>query len=121
MDNTYAVLIGKFILAVATALLAFSFMPGSNWYWSLVIGTATTIITFLVSDLILYRYIGNISASIVDGIIGTSILSLVSLQIPAVQVNTTAGLVFFFVLAVGGFVFRNYLERNGMLQERDRV
>ncbi|MBO8138720.1 MAG: DUF2512 family protein [Desulfotomaculum sp.] len=117
----YVLMFGKFVLTAAAAMLALFFVPGNPLYWGIVIGAASTLVTWLVSDYLMYPRFGSITASFVDGILGVAVFALTSYLVPALRANNTIYLIYLFIVGFGGFVLRQYLVRNRMMRKAPEV
>lgn len=125
MKNTLLTLIIKLILAFVAAWFSFSFIGGNTLGWSLLTAAVTAIISYFIIDLIVLPSLGNIAASILDGILAALIAFLISLLAGGVEVNNQMVDVFrtnlltlaFYaiIIAIMEYFLHSYLLQTGVL------
>ena len=73
---------------------------------------AGTALNYLFGDLFVLPKWGNLGASIVDGILAIGLAYIVDLAVPAFTTSAAGLLIFGALVAVGEYLFHQYLKRS---------
>lgn len=110
MNNTFLALLVKFVLTFVLAAIAFRFVDANSWGWIFTVALAATVMNYLVGDLLVLPALGNVVASVGDGLMGALIAYAVAFLMAPFSVSF-AGLATFAVLvAIGEYFFHQYLR-----------
>lgn len=78
MSKTNTALLAKFLLTFLAALLTFGFLDYNTWWSVFMIALIGTIINYLLGDLVVLPRVGNITASIGDGIMASLVAYIIT-------------------------------------------
>ncbi len=109
--NTFRVLLVKFIMTFIMAIVAFSFFNVNPAGLVLLVALIATIGNYLVGDLYVLPAMGNVIASIGDGILGAVLAFIVSLITVSFNVSFASLFIFAVLIAAGEYFFHPYLSR----------
>jgi len=109
--NTFRVLLVKFIMTFIMAIVAFSFFDVNPSGFVLLVALIATAGNYLVGDLYVLPAMGNVTASIGDGILGAILAYIVSLVTTAFDASLASLFIFAVLIAVGEYFFHPYLRR----------
>ncbi|MGR6835956.1 DUF2512 family protein [Syntrophomonas erecta] len=112
MGQTSRALLVKLVMTFIAGLLTLSLIDGNRWWPVLVIAIIGTAVNYFVGDLVVLPALGNITASIGDGIMAALVAYVVALAWPEVVVSFTSLLVFAIIIMVGEYFFHQYLEKS---------
>ncbi len=112
MNNTWRVLLVKFIMTLAIAIIAFSILDVNPFGWVLLVALVVTAVNYLVGDLYILPNYNNIAASIADGIMGGLLAVIVGLLTPAFAPGTGALIAFAVLTGIGEYIFHPYMMEN---------
>lgn len=108
--NRIRVLLIKFIMTFIVAIVAFSFLTANPAGWVLLVALIVTVGNYLLGDLYILPAMGNVMASIGDGILGAILAFIVSLATAAFNASFALLFVFALLLAAGEYFLRPYLS-----------
>lgn len=113
MSKTWMALLTKFLMTLVAAYLALTLIGGATFTQVLVIAVIGTALNYLLGDLVILPAGGNITASIVDGLMA-AILAYAVIRVWGVTdaVNWWSLAVFFVLVAVFEYFFHNYLKKS---------
>lgn len=109
--NTFRVLLVKFIMTFIMAIVAFSFFDVNPAGLVLLVALIATAGNYLVGDMYVLPAMGNVMASIGDGILGAILAYIVSLVTAAFDVSIASLFIFAVLIAAGEYFFHPYLLR----------
>ena len=108
--NTAMALFAKFIMTFIFAAIAFRFIDANTWGWIFTISLAATAINYLVGDLLVLPSMGNMVASIGDGIMGALIAYVFAVFAGDFTISFAGLAVFALTVAVGEYFFHQFLR-----------
>ncbi len=112
MSRTTTALLVKLIITFAAAWVAFTLVDGNTMGWALWVATLGTIINYVVGDLLVLPSLGNVIASVGDGLMA----AIIAYAIDAFSVNFatsfTSLLIFAIIVTVAEFFFHMYLKND---------
>lgn len=109
--NTFRVLLVKFIMTFIMAIVAFSFFDVNPSGLVLLVALIATAGNYLLGDLYILPAMGNVMASVGDGILGAILAYIVSLVTAAFNVSFASLFIFAVLIAAGEYFFHPYLRR----------
>ena len=112
MDKTGTSLAIKFVMTFIVAAIAFYFMERNAWIWILAVSIVVTAVNYLIGDLVVLPSYGNIVASIGDGVMAGLVAYIMSLLFTTFDLTITAILTFGVLIAVGEYLFHQYLVKS---------
>ncbi len=115
MYKTIKVLIIKFILTLAAALIAFSLFGNIFLSVLLMIAISGTVINYLIGDLILLPSFGNTTAAIGDGGLAAIIAYIITLNSYGYILSLVPFIIFAILIAGSEYFFHNYLIKRDAL------
>ena len=107
--NRIRVLLIKFIMTFIVAIVA-SPLTANPAGWVLLVALIVTVGNYLLGDLYILPAMGNVMASIGDGILGAILAFIVSLATAAFNASFALLFVFALLLAAGEYFLRPYLS-----------
>ncbi len=110
--RTTFVLLYKFITTFIAAWVAFQAVDQNTISMILLIALIGTILKFTLKDLFIFPTMGNIFASIIDGILAATTVYVVDIFANNFSTSTTGLIIFAAIIAVGEYFFHIYLIRN---------
>ncbi len=111
MNKTMSALLIKFVLTLGAAWAAFSLFGDSTFTFVLTLAIAGTLLNYLIGDLFVLPNMGNIIASLGDGLLAV-ITAYVVAGFAYLRATTTAFVVFGVLVAVAEFFFHMYLLKS---------
>jgi hypothetical protein len=108
--NTAASLLAKFIMTFIFAAMAFRFIDANNWGWIFSISLAATVINYLVGDLMVLPALGNVIASIGNGLMGAGLAFVFGVFAERFAVSFAGLGGFALLVAIGEYFFHRYLR-----------
>jgi len=109
MNNTLTALVVKFVMTFLLATIAFRFVDANTWQWILVVSVASTLLNYLVGDLLVLPTLGNAVASVGDGLMGALLAYAVAVYIPEFSASFAGLAVFAVTVALGEYFFHQFL------------
>ncbi len=110
MSKTNTALLAKFLLTFLAALLTFGFLDYNTWWSVFMIALIGTIINYLFGDLVVLPRVGNITASIGDGIMASLVAYIITILWPGLTLTLTSLTVYAILVMIAEFFFHIYLE-----------
>ena len=117
MKTTMALII-KFAVTLAATWICFSVFGSVAFYTILVVAVVATIVNYLLGDQIIFRYFGNVTASISDGILSIITSYLILRFSPVTYFTMTSIYVFGMVIAVAEAFFHVYLVKSHIIENK---
>lgn len=102
----------KFVLTFVMAFIAFNLFLDNDITWILFLGLAGTVLNYIIGDLIVLPSMGNIVASIGDGLLAAIVAYSLDIFEPAFDTTWTTLVLFAILVAIGEYIFHNYLKRD---------
>ncbi|SJZ82779.1 DUF2512 family protein [Selenihalanaerobacter shriftii] len=112
MSQTITALIIKFIMTLVIAGIVFSLMNGNNFGWILIVSIAGTILNYLMGDLFVLPNLGNIVASLGDGLMAALTAYIIDLTTLNFATSLSSLAIFGILIAIGEYFFHQYLIQN---------
>lgn len=108
MSKTTWALIAKFILTMVAATLAFRFI-GNPWRWVIILSVAGTFLNYLLGDLVILPSLGNVVASLADGLLAAATAYVLDVMSPAFRTTSGSLILFAVLVAAAEYFFHMYL------------
>jgi hypothetical protein len=118
MKTTMALII-KFAVTLAAAWICFTFFSYIAFYTVPIIAVVATVVNYLLGDQIIFRYFGNVTASICDGILSIVIAYLILRFSPVTYFTMTSIYIFGIVIAIAEAFFHVYLVKSHLIENRN--
>ncbi|MBU5676142.1 YndM family protein [Alkaliphilus sp. MSJ-5] len=120
MSNTTMALVVKFIMTFIAAWLTLGVMDRNPLLWVVIVSIVGTVLNYILGDLVVLPNLGNIIASIGDGIMAAALAYIVDLF--TIDFNTTfSGLaVFALIVAVAEYFFHIYLLQSDTVAPKEK-
>lgn len=112
MSKTGNALLFKFLMTLIFAGITFTLIDGNAFRWAFIVALLGTAANYLVGDLLVLPSLGNIIASIGDGILATLIAYLISLGSLAFDTTFSSLAIYAILVAVGEYFFHQYLLKS---------
>lgn len=109
--KTALALIIKFVVTFAAAWIAFSIFGNIALYTVLIVAAISTVLNFLLGDLLILRYFGNVVATISEGIMGIVTAYLILQYSPVTLFSMGTIYAFGIMVAVAEIFFHMYLNK----------
>jgi len=107
--NTWRTLLVKFVMTLVISIIAFSFFDLNPAGWVFFVAVVVTIVNYLVGDSYVWPIYGNISASIINGVLSMAAAYIIGLT--TIAFNPALGaLLFFGAFIVSGEVIFHFLS-----------
>jgi hypothetical protein len=111
MSKTASVLIIKYIITFIAVWIAFDYIERNTLGTLLFVALACTVINYLVGDLLVLPNLGNIVASIGDGLLGALVAYGLDLILVGFITTINALIIFGILIAIVEFFFHIYLTK----------
>lgn len=108
--RTSMALLVKFLLTFVMALVVFNFFLENSLSWVLLLAILATALNYLIGDLLILPAMGNISASIADGVMAAITAYVLDILVREFNTNWAALLWFGILIAIGEYFFHIYLQ-----------
>lgn len=110
--RTSMALIVKFLLTFVMALISFYFLINNDISWIILLAIAGTVLNYIVGDLLILPSMGNIVASIGDGLMAAILAYIIDLLVFDFSTTFTTLLWFGVLIAIGEYFFHSYLKED---------
>lgn len=117
MKTTIALII-KFIISMAAAWIAFMIFGTASFWTMLMIAIAGTVLNFLIGDMLILPRFGNVTAAVLDGILGGVVAWLILIYTPVTNYSITSVYFFAVIVAVAEFFFHMYLVSARVVEKK---
>ncbi len=111
MQTTIALVV-KFAITFLAAVLSFYLLDNNTMGWVAIVALAGTALNYLLGDLVVLPRMGNITASVGDGLMGAIIAYAFTFIVPAFRVSWASLLLFAVLIVVAEYAFHMYLKRS---------
>lgn len=111
MNKTMVALGFKFVMTFFFAVISF-YVTDNPLNWVVIVSLAATGLNYLIGDLFVLPNMGNIVASLGDGIMGAITAYIIDLISPVFSTTITSLAVFAFLVAIGEYFFHLYLQKS---------
>ncbi|MDI6870232.1 MAG: DUF2512 family protein [Bacillota bacterium] len=108
MSKTATALIVKFLMTAVFGAIVFRPL-GNSWGWILTVGMVGTALNYLLGDLAILPSLGNVAASLGDGLLAALTAHVTGWLTPAFFTTFSSLLLFAVLIAVGEYFFHLYL------------
>ncbi|MFW5976631.1 MAG: DUF2512 family protein [Bacillota bacterium] len=108
--RTGLALLAKFILTLVAAFIAFNYLMNNEITWTLLVALVGTGVNYLIGDLMVLPSMGNLVASIGDGIMAALTAYVIDILIAGFATTWNALVWFGILITVGEFFFHRYLQ-----------
>lgn len=112
MSQTTTALLAKLGMTFVAAWLTLGFMDENTLGPILVTAIVGTVLNYLIGDLGVLPRLGNVIASLGDGVMAAFVAYIVSLLFPAFEISSNSLLVFAAIVAVAEYFFHMFLYRS---------
>lgn len=110
--QTATALLVKFAITFLAAVLSFTLLDKNTLGWVAMVALAGTVLNYLLGDLVILPRMGNIAASVSDGILGAIIAYAFTYIVPVFRVSWTSLLLFAVLIVAAEYAFHMYLKRS---------
>lgn len=117
--RTTTSLIIKFLATSIAAWITFSLIDGNTINFVLLVGASGTILNYLLSDLMILPAMGNIPASISDGLLAIATAYAVDLLSDFYNTSVTGLIIFGVIITVFEYFFHIYLMNDDKVAPND--
>lgn len=116
MYNVESTLILKSIIAIVFAVGTFMVIDTNTWFWVFVVGIASTIISYFLSDQVVLPELGGFAASISSGLIAPLTAYAVNLIVPAFTTSAISLAIFAVMVGSSEYIFQEYMDKSENIQ-----
>lgn len=116
--KTIMALIIKFAVTLAAAWICFSIFGYVAFYTVLIIAVVATAVNYLLGDQIIFRYFGNVTASVCDGILSIITAYLILRFSPVTYFTMASIYIFGIVIAIAEAFFHVYLVKSHVIENK---
>lgn len=110
--STTKILIIKFLMTVTFAAVTLSILRGNEFIWIFLIALATTVVNYLVGDLLILPSFGNTVGAVGDGLTAAVIAHIAGVVVLGFRTSLTTIVLFAILLAVGEYFLHPYILRS---------
>lgn len=110
--KTAITLIYKFITTFIAALLAFAFLDKNQMSIIVIVALAGTVLKYLLGDLFIFPTMGNVFASIIDGVLASVTAYVFDLFSTNFFTSSTGLIIFAGLIAAAEYFFHIYLIKH---------
>ncbi|MGE5557817.1 MAG: DUF2512 family protein [Bacillota bacterium] len=112
MNKTFTALVIKFLMTSIASYVAFRVTDNNGLTWILSVALAATVLNYLLGDLLILGTLGNLAATVADGVLAAFTAYLGAAVSPGNDVTSTSLLVFAVLVALGEYLFHTYLSHS---------
>ncbi|MFW5995846.1 MAG: DUF2512 family protein [Halanaerobiaceae bacterium] len=109
--KTGMAMILKYVLTFVAALIAFSILLENDVSWVLLLSLVAAVLNYLIGDLFILPSLGNLVASVGDGIMAALVAYVFDVLVPEFLISAAALVWFAVLIAIGEFFFHEYIRR----------
>lgn len=120
LSNTTTALLIKFVLTFGAAWFALGLVDTVPFTWILTIAVIGTILNYILGDLIVLPALGNVVASIGDGIMAALVAYMVALFTIDFAPTWGSLITFGVIVAVVEFFFHMYLKKDNKVAPKEK-
>lgn len=110
--GTTTTLLYKFVTTFIAAWLSFSVIDQNILSIIVIVALAGTLLKYLIGDLFVFPSMGNIFASIIDGILAAVTVYIFDLFSATLLTSSTGLIIFAALISVAEYIFHIYLIKN---------
>ncbi|AOY78181.1 DUF2512 family protein [Clostridium formicaceticum] len=120
MSNTTTALLVKLLMTFVAAWLTLGFMDGNPFIWVATVAVIGTALNYILGDLVVLPNLGNVIASIGDGVMAALVAYIIVLF--TVNFNTIWGILigFAIIVVVVKFFFHMCLQCDDKVAPKER-